>query len=115
MIRPLLAAIGFLTRIPVPATIHQDTVALRRASSWFPVVGLLLGSVYAGAAWLGASFVPALVLAVALLALDALLTGALHLDGLADMADGFGGGRNREDVLRIMRDHAIGTYGATAL
>jgi len=43
------------------------------------------------------------------------LTGALHLDGLADMADGFGGGRTREDVLRIMRDHQIGTYGAIAL
>jgi cobalamin 5'-phosphate synthase/cobalamin synthase len=43
------------------------------------------------------------------------LTGALHLDGLADMADGFGGGRTRDDVLRIMRDHQIGTYGAIAL
>jgi adenosylcobinamide-GDP ribazoletransferase len=43
------------------------------------------------------------------------LTGALHLDGLADMADGFGGGRTRDDVLRIMRDHQIGTYGAVAL
>jgi len=44
-----------------------------------------------------------------------LLTGALHFDGLADMADGFGGGRTRDDVLRIMRDHHIGTYGAIAL
>jgi adenosylcobinamide-GDP ribazoletransferase len=43
------------------------------------------------------------------------LTGALHLDGLADMADGFGGGRTRQDVLRIMRDHVIGAYGAVAL
>jgi cobalamin 5'-phosphate synthase/cobalamin synthase len=60
-------------------------------------------------------WLPALVVAVLLLVLDALLTGALHLDGLADMADGFGGGRGREDVLRIMRDHAIGSYGAVAL
>ena len=43
------------------------------------------------------------------------MTGALHLDGLADTADGFGGGRDREDVLRIMRDHSIGSYGGTAL
>jgi cobalamin 5'-phosphate synthase/cobalamin synthase len=44
-----------------------------------------------------------------------MLTGALHLDGLADTMDGFGGGRTRDDVLRIMRDHSIGTYGAVAL
>jgi cobalamin 5'-phosphate synthase/cobalamin synthase len=47
--------------------------------------------------------------------LGAWATGALHLDGLADTADGFGGGRTREDVLRIMRDPAIGAFGATAL
>jgi cobalamin 5'-phosphate synthase/cobalamin synthase len=55
------------------------------------------------------------VAAVLVVALDALLTGALHLDGLADMADGFGGGKTRDDVLRIMRDHSIGSYGAVAL
>jgi cobalamin 5'-phosphate synthase/cobalamin synthase len=52
---------------------------------------------------------------VIVIVIEALLTGALHLDGVADMADGFGGGRDRADVLRIMRDHAIGAYGATAL
>jgi cobalamin synthase len=52
---------------------------------------------------------------VLLVALDAVATGALHLDGLADSADGFGGGRTRDDVLRIMRDHAIGAYGGVAL
>src|SRR5205085_11082690 len=46
---------------------------------------------------------------------DAWFTGALHLDGLADTADGFGGGRTRDQALRIMRDHAIGSYGAVAL
>jgi cobalamin 5'-phosphate synthase/cobalamin synthase len=59
--------------------------------------------------------VPALAAAVCIAALDALATGALHLDGLSDMADGFGGGHTRDDVLRIMRDHQIGAYGATAL
>jgi cobalamin 5'-phosphate synthase/cobalamin synthase len=55
------------------------------------------------------------VVAGLLVALDALVTGGLHFDGLADTADGFGGGKTREDVLRIMRDHAIGSYGGTAL
>lgn len=115
MIAPLLSALSFLTRIPVPARIHTDTNALRRAPAWFPAVGLLLGVVdWALASFLLRYFAP-FVTAVLLLIAGALLTGALHLDGLADMADGFGGGRTRDDVLRIMRDHVIGSYGATAL
>jgi cobalamin synthase len=58
---------------------------------------------------------PYLLLAVLLVVLEVLLTGALHFDGLADTADGFGGGRDRESILRIMRDHCIGSYGGTAL
>ena len=58
---------------------------------------------------------PFTVIAVLLVTLDALATGALHFDGLADTADGFGGGKSRDDVLRIMRDHAIGSYGGLAL
>jgi cobalamin 5'-phosphate synthase/cobalamin synthase len=115
MIGPLLSAVAFLTRIPVPAFVHTNDANLRRSARWFPIVGLLLGLIYAAAAWLAAPQFPALVVAVLLLVLDACLTGALHLDGLADMADGFGGGRTREDVLRIMRDHTIGSYGGTAL
>ena len=55
------------------------------------------------------------IVAVLLVVLDALVTGALHYDGLADTTDGFGGGRTRDDILRIMRDHAIGSYGGVAL
>lgn len=113
--RQLLGAVSFLTRIPAGASIAIDPADLAKSARWFPLVGLALGSVYAGAAWLFMRWLPAIVLAVLLLLLDALLTGALHLDGLADMADGFGGGHTREDVLRIMRDHAIGSYGAVAL
>ena len=56
-----------------------------------------------------------MLIAALLIALDAVLTGGLHFDGLADTADGFGGGKNPEDVLRIMRDHSIGSYGGLAL
>jgi adenosylcobinamide-GDP ribazoletransferase len=115
MIGGFLSAVAFLTRIPVFPFVHADATNLRRSARWFPLVGLLLGGIYAGAAWLLIQRFPALVVAVLLLVFDALLTGALHLDGLADMTDGFGGGRTREDVLRIMRDHAIGSYGAAAL
>ena len=88
---------------------------MARAERWFPLAGAVLGSIYAAGCWLGAAIFPALVTAVLLVALDARLTGAMHFDGLADTADGLGGGSNREHVLRIMRDHAIGSYGATAL
>jgi cobalamin synthase len=56
-----------------------------------------------------------LIVGVLIVGFDALLTGAMHFDGLADTADGFGAGRTRDDILRIMRDYAIGSYGACAL
>jgi len=109
----LLAAIAFLTRIPIRRAFSTEETA--RAAAWFPLIGGLLGAFY-GATWFGATRVaPPYVAAVLVLIAEALLTGALHFDGLADTADGFGGGSTRDDVLRIMRDHAIGTYGATAL
>lgn len=113
--RQLLGAVSFLTRIPVGGSRTTEPALLAKSARWFPLVGLALGSVYAAVAWCLLSYLPAPVVAVLLLVLDAILTGALHLDGLADMADGFGGGRTRDDVLRIMRDHAIGSYGAVAL
>ena len=113
--RQLLGAVSFLTRVPVGSSVTAEPAAVAKSARWFPLVGFALGCVYAEAAWLLLRWLPALVVAILLQALDAVLTGALHLDGLADMADGFGGGRTRDDVLRIMRDHAIGSYGALAL
>ena len=115
MIFSFLGAVAFLTRIPVPSPVHTRFLDLQQPARWFPLVGVLLGSLYAAAAWLLLLRLPPSVAATLVLALDALMTGALHLDGLADTADGFGGGRTREDVLRIMRDHCIGSYGASAL
>ncbi|MGH9771101.1 MAG: adenosylcobinamide-GDP ribazoletransferase [Candidatus Acidiferrales bacterium] len=115
MIGSLLSAIAFLTRLPVPRSVHTSEANLRRSGRWFPAVGFIIGLICSAVAWLGSQRLPAFMVAVLVLIFEAFLTGALHLDGLADMADGFGGGRNREDVLRIMRDHAIGSYGGTAL
>lgn len=113
--KSLLAAIAFLTRIPVPAGFAFSAGDVGRSARWFPLVGALLGAAYAGLAHGLRPRLPAAVIAVLIVVAEALLTGALHMDGLADTADGFGGGRTRDDVLRIMRDHAIGSYGATAL
>jgi len=110
----MLLAVMFLTRVPVPAGACRGN--LGRAVAWFPIVGAGLGScgaVFAYAA-MGAGVPPALT-ALLLVSLGAWVTGAVHLDGLADTADGLGGGRSRDAVLRIMRDPRLGSFGALAL
>jgi adenosylcobinamide-GDP ribazoletransferase len=116
------AALAFLTRLPVPLSGdgagNDETGArdLGRSVVWFPAVGALLG----GALWVAARALhghlsPGLT-AVALVALLAALTGGLHLDGLADTFDAWGGGRGeRARMLEIMRDSRIGAHGAAAL
>ncbi len=115
MIAQFAAAIGFLTRLPAGRNSACDAKDVARSARWFPLVGGLLGGISVAALWLLSRVFPPLVTAVLIVAIDAALTGAMHFDGLADTADGFGGGRTRADVLRIMRDHAIGSYGAIAL
>jgi adenosylcobinamide-GDP ribazoletransferase len=108
-------AMGFLTRLPVP---HPDGAAANfaRAYRMFPVVGGLIGlAIGLLCLALRHAGVPDLVAAALTLGASVLLTGALHEDGLADVADGFGGGRDREAKLAIMRDSRLGTYGAMAL
>lgn len=83
--------------------------------AFLPAVGAAMGAALGGAMLLLGHHLPPAVVAVFVVAIGALLTGALHLDGLADTADGLGAGRTREDALRIMRDHSIGSYGAVAI
>jgi adenosylcobinamide-GDP ribazoletransferase len=111
----LVAAFAFLTRLPVWRGPLRD-VDLGRSVGFFPLVGLVLGFLLTGlAAALPAATPPALA-AVLLAALLALLTGGLHLDGVADVFDALGGGRgDRARMLDIMRDSRIGAHGAAAL
>lgn len=108
-----LTAVAFLTRVPVPLD-HSRRPDLARAAVWFPAVGALLGAVLLVAVQLLAGWTSALVAVVVVVVLELVLTGALHLDGLADLADGMGGG-DRAGRLRIMKDHATGTYGTAAV
>jgi adenosylcobinamide-GDP ribazoletransferase len=104
-----------LTRLPA-GRLADPVPTLAQARWAFPLVGLVVGAlawaVHAGALAVGLS---PLVAAVAALATAALVTGGLHLDGLADFADGIGGGRDRAHCLEIMRDSRIGSYGVLAL
>jgi adenosylcobinamide-GDP ribazoletransferase len=114
-VRALLVATAFLTRVPIPVT--PRAVDVGSAARWFPLVGGTLGAAGAMVAWVLTALIgsPAALTATLVVGLGAWVTGAIHLDGLADTADGFGGGRSREEVLRIMRDPTIGSYGAAAL
>ncbi len=113
--RSLLAAIAFLTRIPIGSRADFDPDDVARSAGWFPLIGALLGAIYCAVAVILRPHLPPPIVAILLVTIDALLTGALHYDGLADTADGFGGGKDRTDVLQIMRDHSIGSYGGLAL
>jgi adenosylcobinamide-GDP ribazoletransferase len=110
----ILAAVQFLTRIPVPAPPYESE-SLLRAAKFFPVVGLLLGGAAALLHLLLAPHLPRLITAYLVIAFLVLITGCFHEDGLADVADGFGGGWTREQVLMILKDSRIGSYGGAAL
>jgi adenosylcobinamide-GDP ribazoletransferase len=108
-------ALMLLTRLPA-GRLAEPAPSLAAARWAYPLVGLVVGAL-AAAAQAAALAVGLGPLAAAILALTAaaLVTGALHLDGLADFADGIGGGRDRAHVLLIMRDSRIGSYGVIAL
>ena len=114
LVEELLVAFQFLTRLPISRIAYQPN-SLSRSAKFFPVVGLVIGL---GAAVLQNVLTPHLNRALAallVLTFLVLMTGALHEDGLADTVDAFGGGRNREQVLTILRDSRIGSFGALAL
>jgi adenosylcobinamide-GDP ribazoletransferase len=110
------AAWTLLTRLPWPFAVPADMAAIGRGAWAFPLVGAILGALVGGAYWLASRLgVPPLAAAGLAIGLSALLTGALHEDGLADTADGFGGGGTPARKLEIMRDSRIGSYGVVAL
>jgi adenosylcobinamide-GDP ribazoletransferase len=114
MIGGFISAVRMLTIIPVPG---RDAEKLSDALYWFPLIGLLLG----GALWIVVVLFHLLMptwnlgSACVVVVVGSILTLFLHLDGLADWADGFFGARERERTLRIMKDPCVGTFGVVAL
>ncbi|MGH6717354.1 MAG: adenosylcobinamide-GDP ribazoletransferase [Bradyrhizobium sp.] len=116
LLTDLRLAVSLCTRVPVAPAIPASEGEIARAIWALPLAGLLIGLAGAVVYWLATRVhLPPQAAAVLALATTILLTGAMHEDGLADTADGFGGGKTREDKLRIMRDSRIGTFGACAL
>ncbi len=109
------AAFSLLTRLPVPVDHHRAGARGADAAWAYPLVGALLGALAGGLGWALLGFgLSAGMVAVFVLAAQVVMTGALHEDGLADMADGMGG-NSIEQRLQIMKDSRIGAYGAIAL
>jgi adenosylcobinamide-GDP ribazoletransferase len=110
-----LTAVQFLTRVPVPDLKDFQPDWTARSARYFPLVGAMVGlasgGVLIGASQLWTGVLPALLATAA----GILITGAFHEDGLADAADGLGGGQTPERRLEIMKDSRVGTFGVLAL
>ncbi|MGS0673754.1 adenosylcobinamide-GDP ribazoletransferase [Shewanella sp. 125m-1] len=108
-------AMGFFTRIPMPKWIEVDADKLNKASRYFGLVGLLVGVISALVYSLMLHWVSPSVAIVFAMITSVIVTGGFHEDGLADTADGLGGGWTVEAKLNIMKDSRLGSYGALAL
>jgi adenosylcobinamide-GDP ribazoletransferase len=114
-VRIALTAVMFLTRIRVPSWVTHAPDDLARSTVWFPMVGVIVGSLGAAAGLVGLHWWNEWIAACAAVAMTVRITGAFHEDALADTCDGFGGGWTVEQVLLIMKDSRIGSYGAIGL
>ncbi|NOY83847.1 MAG: adenosylcobinamide-GDP ribazoletransferase, partial [Nitrospirae bacterium] len=114
--KAFFSALSTLTVLPVPRRFHQcDEKSLAASVVYFPVVGLFVGVLLVGLLYFLKAIFPPLVLAAVLLFVLVMLTGALHLDGVADLADGLGAGGAPERMLAVMKESQVGAFGVIAL
>ena len=114
MWQALIAALQFLTRVPVPIVVPFTNTVLRRSTLFFPVAGMVVGLAAWGSGWLLLQVLPPQPAAALTLLIMIGMTGGLHLDGLMDTADGVLSGRSRERMLEIMKDSRVGAMGVIA-
>lgn len=108
-------ALQFLTIIPLPFAVRCDERDLGRSMALFPLVGVTLGGLLAGADFIFVRFLPRQAADLLLIVLLTAVTGALHLDGLADVCDGLAARGGRERFLAVMKDSRIGAVGVVGL
>ncbi len=105
----------FYTRIPCPKNITHHPDYLNKATRYFPFIGWIVGGISFFAFYLFSFFLSSEIAVILAIIASILTTGAFHEDGFADVCDGFGGGWTKEKILMIMKDSAIGAYGAIGL
>ena len=105
----------FYTRIPCPKNIDHHPDYLNKATRYFPLIGWIVGNISFLSFYLFSLFLSVETAVIFALIISVLTTGAFHEDGFADVCDGFGGGWTKEKILIIMKDSAIGAYGAIGL
>ncbi|MFO7815447.1 MAG: adenosylcobinamide-GDP ribazoletransferase [Halanaerobiales bacterium] len=110
-----LIALQFITTIPVKKELKYSEKEIAHSMIYYPLVGSILGLVLVLINLIGSKLLPDLVSSSLLLMFFVLLSGGIHLDGLADSFDGFLGGKNKKEILSIMRDSSIGVYGVLAV
>lgn len=113
--RLIIIALQFLTIVPLPFSVRCEARDLGRSMSFFPLVGFILGALLAGTNYLLMGILPRGVVDLLLVAILAVLTGVLHLDGLADVCDGLAARGGRERFLAVMKDSRTGAAGAVGL
>ena len=114
--RGLAALIRFMTRIPVPGNSNYDPDELGKSMKYFPIVGMIIGVLLFGLYFFSSFIIAsAWIIATLLVLFEVMLTGGIHLDGLADTFDGIFSYRSRQKMLEIMKDPRIGSNGAMAL
>lgn len=111
-LRALPIAFAFLTRVPMR---HGEMTAMGPIAGWFPLIGAIIALPMSVVWWLGYDYLTPFVAAVLAVSTGVLLTGAFHLDGLADTFDGLVGGWTKERRREILKDSRLGTYGVAAL
>lgn len=114
-LRLFFTALSFFTRIPCTCWAGMNEDDLNHAARYFPLVGIVVGSIAALIWWLTQHVLPQELAVIASMVATIWLTGAFHEDGLSDTMDGLGGGWHKEQMLTIMKDSRIGSYGAVAL
>lgn len=112
----LILLFKFMTRLPIPVNPEFDSKELGKSMKFFPVVGIAIGLILYFVYWIGAKYiVSSYLLAGIIVTVEVILTGALHLDGLADTFDGIFSYRSKQKMLEIMKDSRLGTNGGVAL
>ncbi|MEK7306153.1 MAG: adenosylcobinamide-GDP ribazoletransferase [Nitrospirota bacterium] len=115
MVKPLLIALGFLTIFPCPIKMELRPIEMGRSMSCFTLAGAFIGGILVGIDVVLSTVLPRSVVDFILIVTLAIITGGLHLDGLADTFDGLYGGRTREETLAIMKDSRVGAIGVVSL